>query len=185
MSASALPRVRRGIGGHQSGRMESDVWLTPPHIIESLGPFDLDPCSPIDRPWDTARRHLTILDDGLSQPWSGRVWMNPPYGRETAVWMRRIAAHGDGIALIFARTETVMFFESIWGVADAVLFLEGRLHFHRTDGTRARANSGAPSCLIAYGEGNVRALRSSGLAGHLVSGRVGRQIAPSADAAAH
>lgn len=164
-----------GMGSHQSPRMETDVWLTPPGILHALGAFDLDPCSPLSRPWDTASRHLTIEDDGLAQPWSGRVWMNPPYGRETAVWMRRLAEHGDGIALIFARTETAMFFETVWGVADAVLLLEGRLHFHRPDGTRASANAGAPSCLVAYGEHNVEALRSSGLPGFLVPAREGRQ----------
>ena len=48
----------------------NDEWLTPPAIIAALGPFDLDPCSPIHRPWDTAKRHFTRLDDGLSMPWS-------------------------------------------------------------------------------------------------------------------
>jgi hypothetical protein len=37
-----------------------DEWLTPPEIIKSLGEFDLDPCSPINRPWDTAKNHYTI-----------------------------------------------------------------------------------------------------------------------------
>lgn len=164
-----------GMGSHQSPRMESDVWLTPPEILAALGHFDLDPCSPLRRPWDTAARHLTIEDDGLAQPWSGRVWMNPPYGRETVRWMRRLADHGDGIGLIFARTETAMFFETVWGHADAVLLIEGRLRFHRADGTRAKINAGAPSCLIAYGESNVEALRTSGIPGFLVPARAGVQ----------
>lgn len=54
----------------------NDEWLTSPSIIEALGKFDLDPCSPINRPWDTAKNPLSELDDGLSLDWEGRVWCN-------------------------------------------------------------------------------------------------------------
>ncbi|MFB5758983.1 DNA N-6-adenine-methyltransferase [Paenibacillus medicaginis] len=74
----------RGMGGHQSARMMKDEWLTPPEIIKGLGEFDLDPCVPINRPWDTAKNHYTIEDNGLKKKWFGKVWMNPPYGEETA-----------------------------------------------------------------------------------------------------
>lgn len=40
------------IGSHHSHKMGKDEWLTPPQIIKALGGFDLDPCSPINRPWD-------------------------------------------------------------------------------------------------------------------------------------
>ena len=155
------------MGGHQSAAMLKDEWLTPPHIIKSLGGFDLDPCAQINRPWEMANRHYTIADNGLSQPWFGRVWCNPPYGLEAAQWLARLAQHGNGIALIFARTETRMFFDHVWKKADAVLFIEGRLHFHHVDGSRAKANSGAPSCLVGYGRNNANSLMSSGL-GHTV-----------------
>ena len=110
-----------------------------------------------------ARRHFTVQDDGLIQSWDGRVWCNPPFGREAVKWLRRMARHGDGVALIPARTETAMFYECVWGAAHAVLFIQGRPHFHYVDGTRAPFNSGAPICLVAYGEPNVSALQSSGL----------------------
>ncbi|WP_288365608.1 DNA N-6-adenine-methyltransferase [uncultured Marinobacter sp.] len=159
-----------GMGSHQSSAMKNDEWLTPPEIIEALGTFYLDPCSPGERrPWDTAAVHYDFRDNGLSQPWGGRVWLNPPYGREAAQWLERLAAHGNGIALIFARTETDMFFRHVWEKADAILFLRGRLHFHYVTGERAKANSGAPSCLVAYGANNVRALKQSGLDGRLVT----------------
>jgi hypothetical protein len=146
------------IGGHQSAAMLNDEWLTPPEILQALGPFDLDPCAPIKRPWPMAAEHYTVEDNGLAQPWVGRVWCNPPYGLEAARWLDRMAQHGNGIALIFARTETRMFFDHVWRRADAVLFIEGRLHFHHVNGARAKANSGAPSCLVAYGESNVHTL---------------------------
>lgn len=147
-----------GMGGHQSARMMKDEWLTPPEIVKELGEFDLDPCSPITRPWDTARSHYTVHDDGLAQPWNGRVWLNPPYGREAAEWLNKLSIHGNGIALIFARTETEMFFDHVWTKANALLFFKGRLYFHHVNGDRAKANAGAPSVLIAYGSDNVKAL---------------------------
>jgi len=148
--------------------MISDEWLTPPEIINALGAFDLDPCSPVSRPWPTAAEHFTILDDGLKKPWHGRVWCNPPYGAEAAKWLARCADHGRATALIFARTETKMFFEHVWKKASGLLFIEGRLHFHRVDGSRAIANAGAPSVLVAYGKADAVRLLSSGIPGKFV-----------------
>jgi hypothetical protein len=150
-----------GMGGHQCNEMLSDTWLTPPEIISDLGPFDLDPCAPIVRPWETAKRSYTVEDNGLLQEWSGFVWCNPPYGTQTGIWLDRLALHGNGIALIFARTETTMFFNSVWNKATSLLFIKGRLFFYYIDGIRAKANSGAPSVLVAYGkEADERLLRS-------------------------
>lgn len=163
-----------GMGSHQSARMKKDEWLTPPELIRLLGFFDLDPCSPGDRrPWDTAVRHYSVEDNGLIKPWNGRIWLNPPYGKETGLWLNRLASHGNGIALIFARTETEMFFGEVWKKADALLFLRGRLHFHHIDGTRAKANSGAPSVLVAYGDKNVDALEKVSHLGELIFLRKG------------
>lgn len=142
-----------------------DEWLTPPEIIKALGDFDLDPCAPIVRPWSTATRHYTIEDNGLIQPWEGRIWCNPPYGNETGKWLARMAEHGNGIALIFARTETGNFFRYIWPTAQGVMFLKGRLVFYHVDGTRPQNSAGAPSCLVAYGTENARILKESGLSG--------------------
>lgn len=76
--------------------------------------------------------------------------------------------HGDGIALIFARTETKMFFSHVWNKATAVLFLEGRLYFHHVSGERAKANAGAPSVLIAYGEKSAGLLKDCGIKGKYI-----------------
>lgn len=130
----------KGIGGHQSAKMRTDEWLTPPAIISVLGTFDLDPCSPIHRPWDTAQLHYSINDNGLLKPWFGRVWLNPPYGREIELWFKKMALHREGIALIFARTETRFFQQYVFNAADSILFLDGRLHFYTSAGTRAKAN---------------------------------------------
>ena len=146
-----------------------DEWLTPPNIFEALGKFDLDPCAPHPkvRPWLTAKAHYHKEMNGLVQDWSGRVWCNPPYGRETWKWLERLAEHGDGIALIFARTETRGFHSEIWGKADAVFFFKGRLKFYKISGEQGDT-ANAPSCLVAYGKENVDSLKRSGLAGKLI-----------------
>jgi hypothetical protein len=161
---------RKGMGGHElPNRGETNDWLTPPSIIETLGPFDLDPCTPWSMPWRTASLMLTEFDDGLWFPWRGRVWLNPPYGPDTGDWLERLAAHGHGTALIFARTETAAWHKHVWPKATAITFLDGRLHFHRPSGERAKLNAGAPSALVAYGHEDADRLRQAGSLGATVN----------------
>lgn len=164
---------RRSMGSHQSARAISHTWLTPPEIIEALGPFDLDPCAcPEPRPWSTAAVHWTREDQPLSREWpdDARTWVNPPFGPKATVaaFMARVAKHGRGTALLFGRTDTALFHDFVFSQATAILFLRGRPHFHRQDGTRAAANSGAPVVLIAYGGYDAKRLLMSGLPGHCV-----------------
>ena len=140
------------------------MWLTPPHIMAALGKFDLDPCAPINRPWPTADKHYTVEDDGLNQVWEGRVFCNPPYGRETQKWLNKCAEHNNCIALVFARTETRMFFDSIWSKATAIFFIKGRLSFHSVDGKKG-GTADAPSVLVAYGKENAEYLKNIKIAG--------------------
>ena len=146
-----------------------DEYLTPPYILRALGPFELDPCAPSGREWsDVASRSFTKEVDGLSQEWIGRVWLNPPYGRFTGDWIQKLAEHGNGIALIFARTDVDFFHRYVFEKAEAILFLRGRIHFHNINGKPYLHNAGAPSCLIAYGRRNISALEKCGISGRLV-----------------
>ena len=148
--------------------LSKDEWLTPPDIVRSLGDFDLDPCAPVKRPWDTAKFHYTVEDNGLLKPWHGRVWLNPPYGRETFKWLERLAAHGSGVALIFARTETQGFRKAIWDKAYSVFFFTGRLSFYHVTEKKDGATN-APSCLVTYSPKDALALDSAGFNGkHIV-----------------
>lgn len=165
-----------GMGSHQSARSTTDTWFTPPAIIEALGgadSFDLDPCSHVDRPWPTARQHYTEQDNGLLKPWFGRVWCNPPY-RPALLrrFLGRMAAHDQGMALIFARTETDPFHRFVWSAASGLLFLRGRLNFHFADGRRASKNGGAPSVLIAYGAEDLDILAAAPIDGQFVPLRI-------------
>jgi hypothetical protein len=78
----------------------NDRWLTPLDVIRALGRFDLDPCAAPNH--DTAIDRWTPeeIGDGLSLPWHGRVWLNPPYGRESRTWVERLVDHGTGTALL-------------------------------------------------------------------------------------
>jgi hypothetical protein len=156
-----------------TGHSTKDEWLTPPQIIKALGEFDLDPCAPINRPWPTAKNHYTILDDGLMREWFGRVWMNPPYGKALVNWLNRLALHGNGLALTFARTDTAAFHKFVFPVVDSILFLHGRITFYNVDGTPGSFNGGAPSVLLAYGGRNSEAIHESGLKGkHVLTNRI-------------
>lgn len=146
----------------------TDVWLTPPSMIESLGEFDLDPCSPNNLPWKTAKSFYSLDNDqdGLLLPWDGRIWLNPPYSN-WVLFMEKLKKHNNGIALIFARTETKGFFDHVWNDAHSILFLKRRVKFVKKD-LSGGGSSTAPSVLIAYGENNTEALIDSGLEGKLI-----------------
>lgn len=69
-------------------------WTSPQAVIDAVvglfGEIDLDPCSPMAGPTVPARRHFTMREDGLVQPWLGKIYCNPPYGREIADWTRKL-----------------------------------------------------------------------------------------------
>jgi hypothetical protein len=156
------------LGSHQRSIGGSQNWISPLEIVNPIGPFDLDPCAAEPRPWDCAKVNWT--SDGLEKKWFSRVYCNPVFDRrEVGKWVARMAAHNNGTVLIHARTEAG-WFEPIWQHASAILFLADRLHFHYPDGTRAAANSGAPACLVAFGQYDAERLAASGIPGTLVTG---------------
>lgn len=99
---------------------DTDQWYTPSEIIDLvqqvLGSIDLDPCSNSkDAPNVPASNHFTIEDDGLLQEWRGRIYMNPPYGRDIILWVKRLQGEfelgnvTEAIALVPSRTDTEWF----------------------------------------------------------------------------
>lgn len=156
-----------GFGFERPNTGNTNDWLTPPALLQCLGTFDLDPCGCAGMPWRTATTTYFLPDhNGLEEPWYGRVFCNPPYGPNVGDWARRMSKHGNGIMLIFARTETNTWQQDIFPFADATLFLSGRLRFYSPSGERSNSGT-APSAVLAYGQNNVDALRNADIAGAL------------------
>ena len=147
---------------HDNKNNKSVDWYTPAWVFNSLGTtFDLDPCSPKGGlPWLPAKRHLSLEDDGLAQPWEGKVWLNPPYGKFTEAWLAKMHQHRNGIALVFARTDNAWFHKYVTQ-ADAILFTQGRINFVDGKGVTSEGGPGAGSVFVAWGEDNVRTLSLS------------------------
>ncbi len=151
-------------------RNKTDDWMTPPELVQSLGRFDLDPCACRFQSRPLAdQQYLLPEQNGLLLPWVGRVWCNPPFS-ELNPWIRRFLAHGNGILICPARTETLWFWEA-WKHADGILFMKGRTRWIPADGLTKFGSFFQSDALIACGLDNVEALRKSGLAGTLVTQR--------------
>ena len=88
--AIALQQVRRPtMSDHlfplasDAFKVTSDDCYTPRWVFDAMGlTFDLDVAAPPGGPWHVpAARYYTAEDDGLTSPWDGLVWCNPPYSR--------------------------------------------------------------------------------------------------------
>lgn len=135
----------------------SDEWYTPNSLLnilyESIDDiFDLDPCSPTrnaEKAPVKARKHYTQKNDGLSLPWHGVVFMNPPYS-DVSTWTKKAMESTEAgqaktvIGLVPARTDTRWWNNHCAGKAD-ILFLQGRLKF----GTQTNS-APFPSALIFW-----------------------------------
>jgi phage N-6-adenine-methyltransferase len=126
---------------HAANTSTSDEWYTPENVLkviyDALGDvFDLDPCSPTrnaEKAPVKARKYYTQKNDGLSLPWHGIVFMNPPYS-DVSTWTKKAldsVEEGQAetvIGLVPARTDTRWWNNYCAGKAD-ILFLQGRLKF--------------------------------------------------------
>jgi hypothetical protein len=143
----------------------NDRWLTPPEVVEALGYFDLDPCGAPGHRLADETYLLEDGQDGLVDPWFGRVWMNPPYGRTMRSWVERLAAHGTGTALIPVAMGTKLWQEVVMPQASAVHFYRHRIKFLRRDGVEDGMVSPQASAIVAFGHLDADLLIRSGLPG--------------------
>jgi len=151
--------ARKDFYSHTGNSSTGMSWQTPTEILEILyaafGIFDLDPCSPtVNRATAPVRAsvHYTLEDDGLSLPWHGVVFVNPPYGRGLKEWIAKAEAEvlsGNAstvVALIPARPDTRYWHQHVVGGNATVFFLRGRLSF----GTIGEA-APFPSAIVLWG----------------------------------
>lgn len=146
----------------------TDEWYTPKEIIDALGKFDLDPCAPVKPLWQTAETMYNKNHDGLTKDWVGRVWLNPPYSRPLIEqFVRKLAQHGNGIALLFNRCDSKMF-------QDIILRRQRQLNFYAEGfvfSGRTEYGGDSPGCgavLIAFGEENAEILKTCNISGKYV-----------------
>lgn len=112
---------------------KTDLYETPQDLFDKLNKkfhFDLDVCA---LPENTkCEMYYTPEDDGLTQPWWGSCWMNPPYGREISKWVEKAYKESlkntTVVCLLPARTDTKWFHEYCLPFAE-IRFLKGRLRF--------------------------------------------------------
>ncbi len=127
----------------------------------------MDPCAPTED-FYTAKTCFTKKVDGLAQEWFGRIWLNPPYRNPLiGKFVRRLAEHGNGIALVFNRMDTRLWHDIIFPNATAMLILKGRITFESCDG-RPASGAGCGSVLVAFGEDNAEILRDCGIEGKFI-----------------
>ena len=143
----------------QSHSGKTNTWLTPLWLINELGEFGLDPCGFPNH--KTAKYLVCSPNDGLSSIWYGRVWLNPPYGKEQQRWLEKFMVHGSGIALIFARLETKWIQPFL---KNGFFQIEGRIKFLKSDFTED-SNAGTGSILIPASRYDTGKILSSNLKG--------------------
>ena len=136
-------------------------WFTPPDIIEAaqavLGDFDLDPASnDIAQIAVRARRYFTRENDGLTQKWAGRVWINPPYSKELIEpFVVKLVEHveagdiSEAILLVDNRTDTAWFHRAA-NCASRICFTRGRIRFLQPDGQQPGTPTNG-SALLYFG----------------------------------
>ena len=139
--------------------VSSNDFYTPAWIFEAMGiDFDLDVASPPQGvPWIPTKRFYTQLDDGLTSPWTGNVWMNPPFKKVTP-WVEKFIDHNQGIALLpLAKSK---FTDLIMMHSDAMVVLPAYMRF-----TSPFYNLGMirfVCALFALGDENVEAISKVG-----------------------
>ena len=119
----------------------NDGWETPRWLFEGLDSefgFTLDPCA--TRASAKCKRYFTIDEDGLAQSWANEtVFMNPPYGRNIARWVKKAFESSQNgatvVCLLPARTDTRWWHDYV--MRGEVRLCRGRLRF-------GEAKSGAP-----------------------------------------
>jgi site-specific DNA-methyltransferase (adenine-specific) len=139
---------------------QTTEWETPQKFFDNLNKqyhFTLDVCA--TKANAKCKRFYTKSDDGLKQPWNGRVWCNPPYGRKIEEWVKKAVMEyylnkrfRFAVMLLPSRTDTSWFHTYLYGLAGIrIEFIKGRLKFGGT-----KNSAPFPSMLAIIGEENIR-----------------------------
>jgi phage N-6-adenine-methyltransferase len=135
---------------------QTNEWATPQDLFDRLNQefgFTLDPCATPENA--KCERFYTKGDDGLSKSWAGEtVFVNPPYGRQIRLWIKKAAEEVTAtvVCLIPARTDTSYWHDYIWDEENnqpykgvELRFIRGRIKFGSMD-----KDAPFPSCLVIF-----------------------------------
>ena len=134
---------------------DKNYWETPQDFFNELHEkynFTLDATASDEN--TKLPNYYTVEDDALKQKWEGRVFVNPPYGREIKRWVKKayeesLEPYNECVVMLIpARTDTTYWHEYIFGKAKDVDFLKGRLKFEING--KAKDAAPFPSALITY-----------------------------------
>jgi len=178
-----------GLGVH--GSSKDGNWETPPKLIADLAsvfPWDLDVCALRS---NVCKRFYTPWDNGLSLPWSGLCFMNPPYGMGRLIdrWVAKAKYEGAKpdttvVCLIPARTSTTWWQNNVPS-ANLIVFVRGRVHFVLREHFERKENgifvrvpekkgpAGFPSALVVFGALTHNQVKKLQTYGHWVLNRSG------------
>jgi len=141
------------VGKMNAGLMSSasDDWGTPQAFFDELHAefgFTLDVCASARNA--KCPRFFSREDNGLEQTWTGTVWLNPPYGREIGLWLRKAVESWRGgatvVCLVPARTDTAWWHD--YAALGEVRFVRGRLRFVSAEGEKSSAPF--PSAVVVF-----------------------------------
>ena len=126
-------------------------WETPQELYDELNKefdFTLDACATAETA--KAKAWFTVSDNALTLDWTGRVYMNPPYGREISAWIekayREAQTHADVVVcLVPSRTDTRWWHD--YCMQGEIRFIKGRLHFKRAGDT---GPAPFPSAIVVF-----------------------------------
>ena len=129
---------------------KDQTWETPQNLFDKLDKefnFTLDVCATDE----TAKcnNYFTPKENGLIQEWKGNCWMNPPYGREIGIWIKKAWEESKKgakvVCLIPARTDTKYWHEYIFTYAAEIRFIKGRIKFGNS-----KNSAPFPSALVIF-----------------------------------
>lgn len=140
--------------------MANDDLYTPKWIFEELQlKFDLDVCAPKGGiEWIPALKHYSVEDDSLTQPWFGRVWMNPPFSKPRP-WVEKFINHANGVALL-PLSGNSGWWRELWQSEAKITMIRPNTKFINTDGNSQAIMYGIS--LWAFGEENINAINNLG-----------------------
>ena len=111
---------------------KTDMWATPQDFFDkynNIYQFETDVCASPENA--KCAKYYTKEQNGLAQEWTGKCWMNPPYGREIKEWMKKAyesSLNGATVVcLVPARTDTAWWHD--YSVKGNIEFIRGRLKF--------------------------------------------------------